>query len=449
MDPVWLLLLLPCAAAGGWLMAKRERARARKLPAAYFKGLNFLLNEQPDKALQVFLKATEMDGETVEIHLALGNLFRRRGEIERATRIHQNLIARADLDEEFRLLALFELAQDYFKSGLLDRAENLFQELRESKEHNEQANRFLLQIYEQEKEWRSALGIGEQLARRGADTANALAQYCCELAEQAITEGRFTRAQTHLDEALRHDAHCVRAVIQCGRLASMRGNHNNAIAIWRQLEQWSPQSLGEVVEHLANSYAALGDTENYREFLRTALKKNPDLRIITALVALAEREQHGAGRALLLELVRNYPSIEGLCELVNARARDECGAHRCGGGAVKSDAVDKVDGAAASDVTNNVASDSASNDASNIARHTAVHNAMRTASDATNNVKSERKDFALLAELLAEVARRERGYCCRTCGFCSSALHWQCPGCKGWGTVQKRVSVTGKMSHSA
>ncbi len=381
MDPIWLLLLLPTAAAGGWVMAKRERvaARARNLPEAYFKGLSFLLNEQPDKALRVFLEVVEVDSETVEMHLALGNLFRRRGEIQRATRIHQNLVARTDLEQELRALALFELAQDYFKAGLFDRAEDLFQELRQVPEYQEQACRFLLQIYDQEKEWSNAILVAEELTElAGTDLSKPLAQYCCELAEKAIAEGRNRRAGDCLETAFQYDPHCVRAVIQSGRLASMRGNHHNAISIWRGLEHWAPEALGEVADHVANSYAALGDSKNYRRFLETAVEHSPDSRIITALVELAKKEKEGeTGQALLLDLVRNHPSLEGLCELIKSRAS--------GRGTAR-----------------------------------------------------EKKDFTLLAELLSQVVGQGRDYHCHTCGFSSNSLSWQCPGCKGWGTVQKQ-----------
>ena len=148
-DLLWLLL--PLAAASGWLAARLDQKRhpgrtAKELPSAYFKGLNFLLNEQPDKAIEVFIQMLEVDSDTVETHLALGNLFRRRGEVERAIRIHQNLIARPTLDKHQRSLALLELGQDYLKAGLFDRAENLFLELAEIRLHTEQALRFLVHI---------------------------------------------------------------------------------------------------------------------------------------------------------------------------------------------------------------------------------------------------------------------------------------------------------------
>jgi len=161
-DLLWLLL--PLAAASGWWVARLDHQNrpgkgARDFPSAYFKGLNFLLNEQPDKAIEVFIKVLEVDSETAETHLALGNLFRRRGEVERAIRIHQNLIARPTLDKEQRSQALLELGQDYLKAGLFDRAENLFIELAENRLHSQPALRFLMQIYQQE---RKRVGTGHR-----------------------------------------------------------------------------------------------------------------------------------------------------------------------------------------------------------------------------------------------------------------------------------------------
>ena len=359
---------------------KSAVSKSSGLPEAYFKGLSFLLNEQPDKALQVFLEVVEVDKETVEMHMALGNLFRRRGEVERATRIHQNLVARSDLDDSLRGLALFELAQDYFKAGLFDRAENLFHELQQVLEYKEQANRFLLQIYDQEKEWRKAIYIAKQLDQFvEQDFAQTIAHYYCELAEKAITESNIQDAEKHIESAFRHDARCIRAVIQSGRLAAMHGNHTNAIAIWRGLAYWAPQAMGEVVGHVSSSYAALNDEPSFRKFLESTLEKNSDPRIVAMLVELTHKNDgREAGQTLMLNLVRKHPSLESMYQLVKNHEQ---------------------------------------------------------------NVTPSRqdKDFSLLADLLAEVVEMGRNYHCRQCGFQSNSLHWQCPGCKGWGTVQRQI----------
>jgi lipopolysaccharide biosynthesis regulator YciM len=384
MDPVWLLLLLPLAAVGGWLMAiydRRSAANVQELPDAYFKGLSFLLNEEPDKALKVFLEVVEVDKETVEMHMALGNLFRRRGEIERATLIHQNLVARSNLDGGLRCLALFELAQDYFKAGLYDRAENLFLELGQSDDYRNQANKFLLQIYDQEKEWKKAISVAETISgTEGDEYARTIAHFHCELAELEISAGNNSAAEAYLESAFRKDAKCIRAVIQSGRLASMRGNHTNAIAIWRGLEFWAPAALGEVVGHITNSYISLNDKRSLKKFLQSAIEINPDPRIIAMLVELTEREKGGLeGERLLLSLVQKYPSLENLYQLVNSKTR-------------------------------------------------------------SSSVGGEDNDFTLLAGLLSGLVESGRHYNCRKCGFQSNSLHWQCPGCKGWGTVQRQSS---------
>ncbi len=365
-------------------MSSRERAdsqaKIQPVPDAFFKGLNLLLNEQPDKALNVFLEAVELDRDTVEMHVALGNLFRRRGEIERATQIHQNLVARSDLDDRLRSLALFELAQDYFKAGLFDRSESLFQELRQVSEYKEQACRFLLQIYDQEKEWHSAIVVGDELAAiSDQDFSEPLSQFCCELAQRAINEGKTGEAEYYLESAFKYVTNCVRGIILAGEVAASRGNHHGAIAIWRELEHFAPEALGEVVDAISASYTAVSDSKGYREFLEHAFEKNPDARIISALVEFTRsRKGAVAGQQLFVEIVKKYPTLEGLYQLLRNRNAPEL-------------------------------------------------------------FKGESIDLELISRLLSESMGQAREYHCRQCGFNGSTLHWQCPGCKEWGSVQKRL----------
>jgi len=383
MDPVWLLLLLPAAAASGWYMAIKDRdsqqVQSKEIPDVFFKGLNFLLNEQPDRALSVFLKATELDSNTVEMHIALGNLFRRRGEIERATSIHQNLIARPDLDDSLRALALFELAQDYFKAGLYDRSESLFQELRQIDEFASQACTFLLQIYEQEKEWHSAIVIAESL-NNGNDQnmVGRLSQYCCELAEEAVSEGKLGQAEYYLESAFKYDPDCLRAIIMAGQVYADRGNHLVAIQTWRSLEQKAPDALGEVVEQLAASYKAIDDIPGFRHFLKSALETYPEARIIAALVETTrQRKGRAAGQRLMMEIIRKYPTFDSIVHVLRNRNAPEL-------------------------------------------------------------IKGEFVELELIADMVSETVGRDRSYSCRQCGFNSNTLHWQCPGCKDWGSVKKR-----------
>src|SRR5262245_17521253 len=162
--PLLLVAALFIAVAAGWLLGRVRlrrptvEARARhELSDEYFQGLRFLLNEEPDKALEVFLRMVDVDNETVETHFALGSLYRRRGEVDRAIRVHENIMARPALSDEHRLHAMFALAEDYFRAGLFDRAERLFQQLADGGGRHVQALRYLLRIYEQQRDWEQAI----------------------------------------------------------------------------------------------------------------------------------------------------------------------------------------------------------------------------------------------------------------------------------------------------
>lgn len=380
-DPLWLLvLLLPIAAASGWYAGRRDAIKrapsSYDLPSAYFKGLNFLLNEQPDKAIEVFIKVLEVDLETVEMHLALGNLFRRRGEVERATRIHQNLIARPNLEKQQRTQALFELGQDYLKAGLLDRAESLFQDLADSSQHGEQALTHLMHIYEQEKEWENAVTTARKLSRiSGRGMSSVVAQYLCQLAEGAIAEREYANARVHIDRAIASDPSCVRATIQAGQLDVLNGDHRKAIRTWCGVENQGPKYLGEVVELIVESYRSLGDDQGLRQYLSSSLGKQGGVKLMLALVDAIERQDGSlAAEEFLVKWVRKHPSIQGLYKLIElklARADES------------------------------------------------VHG-----------------DLSILAVMIGSILEREQGYVCSRCGYKAKAQHWQCPGCKGWTTIE-------------
>ncbi len=381
MDPVWLLVLLPVAATSGWLVAAYDRTPKKQqahIPDRFFEGLNYLLNDQPDEALRIFLDAIEMDSGTIEMHMAIGNMFRQRGEVDRATRIHENIVKRSDLDNDLRSQALFELAQDYYKAGLYDRAENLFQELRKIKSVKVRAGQLLLQIYDQEREWEKAIEVSIELnSHSDSDYSHTIAHLYCEVAESNIRTGNYAQAEANIALAFRYDQKCIRGVLQSGRLAAMHSNHNNAIAIWRSLEYLAPEYLGEVVAHIENSYKTLGDLESLRQFLESALEKNTDSRIINCLAELT-REQQGeeASQELMLKLVRKYPTLGGVLQVIASQSR----------------AIGST---------------------------------------------GQEKDYQLLASLISQVVQTGHHYSCRNCGFQSNSLHWQCPGCKAWGAMQK------------
>ena len=241
MDPAWLLLL-PVAALSGWFAARRRypqsdgQSSSQNTPDAYFQSLNFLLNEQHDKALDVLVEALEEHDESLEIQLALGSLFRRRGEIERATQLHQGLIARPGLAGDKKGQVLFELATDYFKAGLLGRAENLLVESGSFQQLREPALRLLVQVYESEKEWESAIGAATRLnVLTGEKLDIVIAHYHCEVAERYLSVGDNRSSEKQVSLALTLDPGCARALILQGRLEASQGMHREAVDSWTRL----------------------------------------------------------------------------------------------------------------------------------------------------------------------------------------------------------------------
>lgn len=251
-----------------WRATQRLSRKSKQVSQEYFKGLNFLLNEQPDKAIEVFIKALEVDSETVELHLALGGLFRRKGQVDRATRIHQNLIARPNLTEDQRLQAIHELAQDYYKAGLLDRAENLYIELKESTAYRQQAIEGLCSIYQQEKDWQKAIDV-MRLQKRSerAASASRIAHFWCELAQQFIDVGDYDEAGRCLRSALSENRSSARAVLLLGDMHFKQANYRKALKHWQSLAASNPTLARLVADKAIVSYRRLGDQQGLREYL--------------------------------------------------------------------------------------------------------------------------------------------------------------------------------------
>lgn len=381
LDAVWLLLLLPTAAATGWYIGRRDRNNGSSinLPSAYFQGLNFLLNEQPDKAIEVFLKMLEVDSETVEMHLALGNLFRRRGEIERATRIHQNLIARPNLEEHHRLQALFQLAQDYLRAGLLDRAESLLLELSDVDRHAEPALQLLKDIYEQESEWEKAVHTLRRLEKiQGTDMRATIAQYYCEMADEKLAMGDQQEGRTHVERALDSDVDCARARIQQGLIYYGMEQYQEAREAWSRIRDEDVWCLGSILHKIVLCYQAIDDQPGLDRLLNRILERTTNPHVLVARVNELERI-HGREVALsfLEDWLVHHPSVAGLARLMEL----ERGAHGQG------------------TVANN---------------------------SRTRPVRT----------LLNNLLDTEGSYRCRQCGFTGRTLYWHCPGCKSWNSQQ-------------
>ncbi|HEY2336251.1 MAG TPA: lipopolysaccharide assembly protein LapB [Burkholderiales bacterium] len=312
----WWLLGFPLFFGLGWLAARidiRQIVReSRALPRSYFRGLNFLLNEQPDKAIEAFLEVVKVDPETVELHFALGSLFRRRGEYDRAIRMHQHLLERADLGAEQKTMALAELGHDYLKAGILDRAEEVFQKLEQSTQGGA-ARRALLEIYEQEKAWPRAI----EMTRLVESDPRALAQYECEIAASEAAQSRPDSARRHLEAALDANRKCVRASLQLGDLEVEEKKLEKAIEHWKRVESQDPAYLALVAQRLLDAHRQLGRAEEGLRLLEGYLERYPSLDLLDIVFqqTLETKGPEEAYRLVRDELRRN-PTLLGLDRLV-------------------------------------------------------------------------------------------------------------------------------------
>ncbi|MDD3675353.1 lipopolysaccharide assembly protein LapB [Thauera propionica] len=378
---LWWLLALPLFFALGWLAARIDIRQvvqeSRSLPRSYLSGLNFLLNEQPDKAIDSFVEAVRIDPQTIELHFALGSLFRRRGETDRAIRIHQLLVDREDVTEEQRLQALGELGQDFLKAGLLDRAESVFVRLRGTRADNV-ALRYLLEIYQQEKDWAKAIEVAAALPdHESVMWRTEVANFHCELAAGALANSRLDEADTHVADALKVNPRCVRASLLRGDICVARGRDEDALAAWKRIENQDPVYLALAAERIMDAYGRIGRLEEGHQLLRAWLDGHASLDLLDELFHW-EMDKQGPKAAydLVREELRRNPTLLGLDKLLEA---------------------------------------------------------------ALLTVPTEQRgDVELVKQLIHGHTRKVARYRCDACGFKARQFHWRCPACGGWETYPPR-----------
>ncbi len=377
----WWLLGIPFFFALGWIAARVDiRAvisESRNLPRSYYKGLNVLLDEQPDKAIDIFVDIARLDPETAELHFALGKLFRRRGDIERAVRVHRNLLARADLDPELAAQARFELGQDYLKAGLLDRAEETFNQLVGS-QYAAQASRALLEIYQREKEWRRAINAALALQASGAGAyQKEIAQFHCELAQDELVHANPDTALATLEGALAHDRNNVRAAILTGDALLAKGDTEGALRAWRRVEQQSGAHVGLVAQRLLDGYRAVGRAREGVNLLKGYLAEAPSIDLLEAVFkGVLELDGPDAANQVVSDELRRSPTLLGLDKLIEARLM---------------------------------------------------------------YAPPERlAELSMVKSLVGGYARKLARYRCSHCGFQAKQFYWQCPGCSQWESYAPR-----------
>jgi len=290
--------LLPAAAFSGWWAASRnyslkEKHTGNHLSREYVVGLNYLLNEQPDKAVDIFIKLLEVDSETVETHLALGSLFRRRGEVDRAIRIHQNLIARPQLSLVQRKEALMALGQDYMSAGVFDRAERIFLEVVELGGAREISSMHgLLAIYQQEKAWEKALDVIKKLeVSTGNCMSSQAAHYYCEIASQALKNNTHDKAHQAVKQALVIDRHSVRASLMLANIEIKNGRFKQAIRALKYVPDQDAEFLTEIIAPLVHCHRELDSMDECIDYLEQTLSEYPRASVIFVIGDYLQREK--------------------------------------------------------------------------------------------------------------------------------------------------------------
>jgi len=372
-----VILLLIAAVIFGWLLVRWGRGRQREsrfkfFSSEYFKGLNFLLNEQPDKALEVFIRVAEVDSDTVETHFALGKLFRRRGEVDRAIRIHQNLIARPNLTRAHRAQSLFELAEDYMHAGLLDRAETILLELLDIPNYTDPALHSLITLYEQQKDWEQAISMRRRLqAHTGVSEEETISQYYCELAQASLTGKDRALARRYLKRAKSHDPNCIRAILLLAQMEEDDGAWERSKQHYMYVLEHEVRFATEVLPALARVTRHIDPSETLDNPLGLLLKKNPNASGHIAIAAIINAElDDSLSQSCIAEYLSTEPSLHGLYEMFTS---------------------------------------------------------LTQTTDASKVV-----NLGPLQATVRNLLKNGPRYRCEECGFRSKTLYWQCPSCKTW-----------------
>lgn len=387
----WWLVIIPILFGLGWIAGRFDMrqmmSETRHLPDSYFKGLNFLLNEDHDQAIDAFVEVAKLDTETTELHFALGSLFRRRGEIERAIRVHQSLLSRADLPAKDQAQARFELAQDFFKAGMFDRAEAGFIQASQDESNAIAATRALIRIYEAEHNWPKAIESVHNLQKLLDEPVPQIVHYYCELAVQALSAkpADITKAQHELQKAEqalsqlagKQGSQARIAMIQA-QIARIQGNWQQERQFLQQVFNANPEYAGLVAQVFMDNYVQQGQGDEGIAILQAHYREYPSLDLFNVIFKyLRTHSQASQAWTFARESLSVSPSLLGLDKLLEVELNAE------------------------QEVTPSLLPD---------------------------------LQLDLLRKLINKHSQRLDRYACRQCGFQARAFYWQCPGCNAWET---------------
>ncbi|AGH82016.1 hypothetical protein PCNPT3_10390 [Psychromonas sp. CNPT3] len=384
-------LLLPVAAFYGWYMGVRsvhqkKQKKGNKLSRDYVQGLNFLLSDQPDKAVDHFIALLEVDSETIETHLALGNLFRQRGEVDRAIRIHQNLIARPSLTREQRDLALLQLGNDFYQSGLFDRSEEIFLQLKESPEYQEVALEKLLNIYQQLKEWQEAISVTERLNKlvSGKNNNRTLSYLYCSLADELTELSDIKKKLGLYKKALATYPACIHAILALSDYYLDQQKHHKSLQTLELVLEHDIDFTEVILPRLLHLHQCIGTEKDFiNELYRIVSLGGGASSVIMLAQLVAKYKGNKKAQIFMLQELRRNPTMQGFSHL--------------------------------------------------------MHYHLQLAES-----NSEKESLTFLQKLVAEQIKLRPKYSCRKCGYSSKKIYWQCPSCKKWGRIKPIRGLDGE-----
>lgn len=385
-----LFLLLPIAAGYGYIMGRNsvrqaQQKTSRDLSRHYFKGLNFLLSDQPDKAVDTLMKMVDINSDNVETHIAMGNFFRHRGELDRAIKVHQNLVDKKELEKEQQEQAMFELGRDFALAGFLERAESAFLSLLQSDKYFIQAQQQLFGIYQTTKEWDRAVELAEGMVNNHGDSeelSQRIAHFYCEQAEVFHARGDLKEAEKSLQKSIFSDEHCVRPWLKLAELAMAEEKYENAFSFLEQVPKRDVAWFSEAVPMLWTCAEKTGHWSQLKQLLEQYSERCATAYLAT--VRLLSREQSPEDAAeFLLQQVKKSPSMKGFHTLLGLYAQKE-----------------------------------------NMANETL-------------------ESLTMLKDLIQVQLDMRPQYRCHNCGFSGRRVHWLCPSCKHWGLMKPIKGLDG------
>ncbi|MFO1257224.1 MAG: lipopolysaccharide assembly protein LapB [Gammaproteobacteria bacterium] len=382
-----LFLLLPIAALSGWIAGRRLSRPSSgdngiKLSSEYFQGLNFLINDKPDRAIDAFIRMLDSTPDSVETTLALGNLFRKRGEVDRAIRLHQKLISQPLLTAQQRRQSVFELGQDYMRAGVYDRAESLFLELTNSVgDQLATSVKHLIDIYEREKDWDKAVKMSQKLQNMtGQFMGREIAHYRCEQAQVAWAKGSIRKALRYLKSSVTADKFCVRSSLIQGDIDRAQGRYRQALNAYQQVQHQDMAYISEAIQPVTECYVKMGAESQLINYFEQLLRISPNISVMLASVSHL-KNYLGLSRTaeMLADYIYKHPSIQGLAQLIDLHVHQSEHLHR--------------------------------------------------------------REWVVLKTLIERLLVKKPSYKCGHCGFAYKTLHWQCPSCRHWSTVKPILAL--------